>query len=141
MNETPRPLRVRATTTCKPSPCDLRASFQLVGIVPIDFQGRQAEGAELRRQRLKVGDFPRRTKSLKTVQVDQQGQVLEPLMAGEDQSLPAKSPRSTRRLRSGKIHGRLSFERLARASPAARESPCPRLPVAKRMSSMPEAGG
>ena len=62
--------------------------------------------------------------------------------AGRRSAPPSTSPRSTRRRTSGSRPGPARpCSRLARARPAASESPCPRLPVANRMSSIPDVGG
>ena len=128
MNETPQPLRVRATTTCEAAVMRSQCPLQFARIVPVDLQGRQPERPEFFRQRLQVGDFPRRAESLKTVEVDQEGQVLEPMMLGEDQGLPARALIPLTVGRQTEYPAGLSFEPLGQGEPGRQRKPMPQAP-------------
>ncbi len=57
-------------------------------IMAIYFNGFQAEGAEFFCKRLKVGHINTRSKALQPVGINNNGEVRQALVCGEDQALP-----------------------------------------------------
>ncbi len=57
----------------------------------VDLLRRKTKNAELVRQRLKICDLFGGPKSLKTIDIHQYRQILQTLMASEDQGLPARA--------------------------------------------------
>ena len=93
--------------------------------MPVDLEGWQAERAELFRQRLQVGDLPRRAESLKSVQVHQQSQILEPLCRAK---ISASQRRALVPLAVGgqaEDPAGLAFEPLGQREPGGQGEPVP----------------
>ena len=126
MNETPQPLRVRATTTSGPprdraagpdgSPSWSWPSISWVGTP--NARNFSASGLE-------IGDLPRRAEALKAVEVDQERQVVEPVVPGEDQGLPARALVPLAVGRQAVDAARLPFEPLRQGQPGRQTRPVP----------------